>query len=54
MEKNPTICRKIDRVVQSDEFIKQDSRYYNVSVLIYHHQDFKKLISSVVGITIDV
>ena len=40
MKKNPTICRKIDREVESDEFIKQESQHYNVSVLIYHHQDY--------------
>ena len=27
---------------KSDEFIKQESQRYNVSVLIYHYQDFKR------------
>ena len=42
MEKNPTIRRKIDRVLQSEEFIEKESWRYNASVLINHHQDFKK------------
>ena len=29
------------KVIQSDEFIVKESRWYNVSVLINHHQDFK-------------
>ena len=41
MEKNPTVWRKIDKVIQSDEFIVKESRRSNVSVFINHHQEFK-------------
>ena len=30
-----------NKVFQRDEFIVKESRRYNISVLISHHQDFK-------------
>ena len=42
-KKNPTVWRKLEnKVIQSDEFIMKESRRYNVSILISHHQDFRK------------
>ena len=32
---------KLTEYSKSDEFIKQESQRCNVSVSIYHHQDFK-------------
>ena len=34
MEKSPTIWRKIDKVIQNEEFNIKESRRSNVSVLI--------------------
>ena len=42
MEKKPTIWRKIDKVTENEEFIVKESRRNNISVLIHHHQDFRK------------
>ena len=43
-----------NKVIQSEEFNMEESRRYNVSVLINHHHDLKKMLSSVVGSPMDV
>ena len=47
-EKNPTVRRKIEKkAIQSEEFNVKESRRYNVSVLMNHHQDLEKMILSI-------
>ena len=41
-------------LIQREEFNMKESRPYNVSVLINHHQDLEKILSSVVRSTMDV
>ena len=55
MEKNPTMGRKIENQSNpSEEFNMKESQRYNVSVLMNHHQDFEKMLSSVVRSSIDL
>ena len=44
MENNPTMWREIlkNKEIQGKESNAKESRRYNVSVLINHHQDFNK------------
>ena len=48
MEKDLTIWRKVEKQIQSEEFNVKESPHYNILVLINHHQDLKKMVSSVV------
>ena len=43
-----------NKVIQSEEFDMEESRCYNVSVSINHHQDLEKMLSSVVRLPMDV
>ena len=45
MENNPTMWRKIleNKVIQSEEYNVKESRRYNISVSINHHQDLEKM-----------
>ena len=36
-----------NKVIQSKESIAKETRRYNVSILINHHQDLEKMISTV-------
>ena len=42
------IWRKFEKVIQSEEFNVKESLFYNVSVLINHHQDVVKILFNVV------
>ena len=47
MEMNPTISRKIEnKLIHRKEFNIKQSQCYNVSVLMDHHQDLERMISS--------
>ena len=48
------IWRKIEKLIQSEEFIVKESQRYNLSVLINHHQDLEKMTSSVVRSMMDI
>ena len=43
-----------NQVIQSGEFNMKESQCYNVSVLINHHQDLEKMLSSVIRSPMDV
>ena len=49
MEKNLT-----NKVIQSEEFNVKENRCYNVLVLINHHQDLEKMLTSVVWSSVNV
>ena len=46
MENNPSMWREKfkNKVIQSEEFNIKESRRYNVSVSINHHQDLEKML----------
>ena len=42
------------KVIQCEEYTMKGSRHYNILVLINHHKDLKKMLSSVVISLMDV
>ena len=43
-----------NKVIQREEFNMKKSRRYNVSVLINHHRDLEKMLSSIFRSPIDI
>ena len=55
MEMKPTILGKIEnKIIEREEFNVKENQRYNVSVLINHHQDLDRMISSDVRSPIDL
>ena len=54
MEKIGQCEEKLKSNIISEEFNNRESRYYDVSVKIDHHQDLEKMLSSVISSPINV